>query len=319
MCVPPGSMRDTLVDVDVLVDLLERARARGANFGHTRVHGRWGVGSPSAAGMAVHVLVEGEAVVVTGNGAVHPLAAGDVAVLRGGVEHRLAADAEVPAEPLETFLARHRSDGRRCVGDGPGPASTFLCGAYQFSGDLLTSLFAQLPEVLVVRAEPGGSLRAAVDLLAAEIVTDAPGQQTLLDRLLDIVVIGALRVHLARAGDAAPGWYRASADPGVARALSAVHAEPGRAWTVASLARLGGTARSTFARRFAGVVGVPPLEYVTGWRMALARERLRDTTDPLAAVAREVGYGSEFAFAAAFKREHGTSPGRWRAGDRVAV
>jgi AraC-like DNA-binding protein len=137
-----------------------------------------------------------------------------------------------------------------------------------------------------------------------------------LDRLLDVVLVGVLREHFGRAGAGAPPWYRALDDPQVGRALRALHADPARPWTVAALAAEVGLSRAAFARRFTALVGEPPLEYLTGWRMALAREQLRETRDGLAAVARAVGYGSEFAFAAAFKRHHGVAPGRWRTLDR---
>lgn len=304
--------------MDVLADLLERAGARGALFSHTRAHGEWSIDFPPSPGLVVHVLIEGSAVIVTSGGAVHRLHGGDVVLIRGEDLHRLATDRDVPAESLASFSARHAASARRFVADGPGAATTFMCGAYRFGGDLLSALIAHLPRVLVVHPDPGSSLRAALELLATEMLLDVPGQQTVLDRLLDVAVIGVLRAHLAEAGAGAPGWYRALEDPAVSRALAAVHAEPARGWTVGSLARLAGLSRAAFARRFAAVVGVPPVEYVTGWRMALARERLRGTADPLVAVAREVGYGSEFAFAAAFKREHGLPPGRWRAAATAA-
>ncbi len=306
-------MSDSLVGVDVLVDLLERAGARGALFAHTTAHGAWAIAFPPSPGLAVHVLLAGAATLVTDGGERFPLGGGDVVMVRGEVVHRLATDSTLVGEPLAAFIARSATSPRRFVADGPGVPTTFMCGAYRFSGELLSSLVAHLPPVLVVHPDPTSPLRSALDLLAREIVLDGPGQQTVLDRLLDVAVIGVLRMHLADAGMGAPGWYRARADPAVARALSAMHAEPARGWTVAALGGLVGLSRAAFARRFADAVGVPPLAYVTGWRMALARERLRSTADPLAAVARSVGYGSEFAFAAAFKREHGVSPGRWRA------
>jgi AraC-like DNA-binding protein len=98
-----------------------------------------------------------------------------------------------------------------------------------------------------------------------------------------------------------------------------MHAEPARQWTVADLAAEATLSRSAFARRFTDQLGVGPLAYLTEWRMALARERLRDSDDRLAAVARSLGYGSEFAFAAAFKRHHGAAPGRWRTAKRIAA
>jgi AraC-like DNA-binding protein len=155
-------------------------------------------------------------------------------------------------------------------------------------------------------------------MLADELVTDGPGHQTLLDRLLDLLLVGALRAHLADPAAARPGWHRALDDPPVAAALARLHDDPAHPWTVAALAAEAGLSRAAFARRFAAAVGQPPLGYLTHWRMRLAEERLRDPGTTLAAVAREVGYGSEFAFSAAFKRERGVAPAVWRRAGRAA-
>ncbi len=303
--------------MDILVDLLERTGARGAAFGYARTQGRWAIEFPPCPGIGVHVITEGKAVVVTAAGGEYPLVAGDLALVRESVSHRLASARDVATESLASFSARQLSS-RELVDEESSAGTTFMCGAYSFTGDLLTSLIEQLPLVLVVHSAQDSPLRRAVDLLALELGVEVVGQQTVLDRILDVIVIGVLRAHLASAGPAAPGWHRATEDPGVARALSAVHADPARKWTVESLASLSALSRSTFAHRFAEVVGVPPLEYVTGWRMALARERLRDTAEPLAAIARASGYRSEYAFASAFKRLHGLAPGKWRSNERIA-
>jgi AraC-like DNA-binding protein len=180
-------------------------------------------------------------------------------------------------------------------------------------------MLTALPPAAVVRAGTGGpGLRTALGLLADELVTDGPGHQTLLDRLLDLLLVGALRAHLADPAAARPGWHRALDDPPVAAALARLHDDPAHPGTVAALAAEAGLSRAAFARRFAAAVGQPPLGYLTHWRMRLAEERLRDPGTTLAAVAREVGYGSEFAFSAAFKRERGVAPAVWRRAGRAA-
>lgn len=317
--------------MDVLTDLLARSRARGAGFSHTTLHGAAGVDFPGGAGLAVHVMVDGEAHlhagdVVPGTSARAPaaarLAAGDLVLVRGPVAHRLAAPADAPGVALADVLAAGPRVGTArayAVGpDGVPPSAVFFCGAYLFDGDLCEGLLASLPDTVVLRPAAGGALRATTDLLAREVLSDGPGQQALLDRLLDVTLVQVLRQHFASAGDAAPAWFRASTDPGVGAALRALHADPAAPWTVAGLAGVAALSRGAFARRFRDLLGVPPLAYLTGWRMALARERLRDRDEGLAAVAAAVGYASEFAFAAAFKRHHGTSPGRWRAARRSA-
>ena len=158
-----------------------------------------------------------------------------------------------------------------------------------------------------------------MDLLAREMLRDDPGQQALLDRLLDVALVQILREHLSSCAGDAPGWFRAASDARIDAALSALHADPAHQWTVAELAEHALMSRSAFARHFTEIVGVAPLTYLSDWRMALARERLRDDGAGLAAVGRSLGYASEFSFAAAFKRHHGMAPGRWRARARAAV
>ena len=199
-----------------------------------------------------------------------------------------------------------------------GPAASFFCGAYLFEGDLCAGLLRALPETVRLRPGAGSSLRATVDLLAGEMLRDAPGQQALLDRLLDVALVQVLREHFTTAGASAPGWFQAARDPAIADALHALHADPARPWTVGALAAVANLSRAAFARRFTEVVGEAPLAYLTDWRMALARERLRDGDEGLAAIAAAVGYGSEFSFAAAFKRHAGIAPGRWRAEARAS-
>jgi len=167
--------------------------------------------------------------------------------------------------------------------------------------------------------EDGAALRGTLALLADEVARAAPGQQTVLDRLLDLLLVYALRAHFAAPGASPPRWYRALDDPEVGRALRLLHGDPARAWTVEALAGEVGLSRAALARRFRALLGEPPLAYLTAWRLALAEERLRSSELTLAAIAREVGYGSEFALSAAFKRERGRSPAQVRREARAAA
>jgi AraC-like DNA-binding protein len=185
-----------------------------------------------------------------------------------------------------------------------------LVGTYQVEGDVSGRLLAALPSVVTVRAAEWDS--ALLDVLDVELAKEAPGQTAVLDRLLDLVLIAALRSWFARPEAAAPGWYRAASDPVVGAALRLIHHHPDRAWTVASLAREVGASRAAFARRFADVVGEPPISYLTNWRIGLAADLLREHGTTLTSVATEVGYSSPFAFSAAFKRVRGMSPREYR-------
>ncbi|HEY6525048.1 MAG TPA: AraC family transcriptional regulator [Solirubrobacteraceae bacterium] len=301
--------------MDVLTDLLQRSSARGAAFSRTTAHGDWGLRFGGGAALAVHVVVEGEVHLWTTRPeqAVR-LLPGDVALVREPAAQHLAHAPGARCRPAGEVMAPGAGvSNRMSLGEpADGPPTTFFCGAYRFEGDLCQSLLAALPELLPIRPAAGSTLRATLDLLAAEMLRDEPGQQTLLDRLLDVALVQILREYLTSRDAAAPGWFRASSDERIGTALRALHADPARTWTVAELAEVAALSRSAFARQFTELVGLAPLAYLNDWRMALARERLRDTEARLAAIAGSLGYASEFSFAAAFKRHHGLAPGRWR-------
>ena len=171
-------------------------------------------------------------------------------------------------------------------------------------------LLRALPQMLVLDQAALGS--PLVPLLADEIVKDAPGQEAVLDRLLDLLLIATLRAWFSRPEAEAPGWYRAYADPIVGPALRMLHNDPAAPWTVAELARAAGVSRAALARRFNDLVGEPPMSFLTGWRIALAADLLLEPGATVGSVAPQVGYGSSFALSTAFKRIRGVSPQQYR-------
>jgi AraC-like DNA-binding protein len=177
---------------------------------------------------------------------------------------------------------------------------------------LSASLLTALPQVLTLRADDWDTRLVA--MLGEEIDLDAPGQDAVLDRVLDLILVSGLRTWLTRPESPAPDWYRGRSDPAVGQALSLIHDEPGRDWTVASLADRAGVSRATLARRFTDLVGQPPMAYLASWRLALAADLLREPGSTVAAVAHRVGYSSGFALSAAFKRVRGVTPQQHRAG-----
>ena len=167
-------------------------------------------------------------------------------------------------------------------------------------------MLTSLPRVVVIRGDSWTN--PLLGYLADEIVKDEPGQEAVLDRLLDLLLIAVLREWFARPEGGAPGWYRAAADPVVGPALRMLHNEPARPWTIASLAAANGVSRAALARRFTALVGEPPMSFLTTWRLTLAADLLREPGATVGSVARQVGYGSPFALSAAFKRVRGVRP-----------
>nr|WP_228559838.1 AraC family transcriptional regulator [Catenulispora pinisilvae] len=175
-------------------------------------------------------------------------------------------------------------------------------------------LLAELPDLLLLRADETPGLAATVALLGAELEEARAGQDGVVPALVDAMLLLILRAWIERCarGAADIGWPGALTDDAISVALAALHDEPGRAWTVAELGDRAGLSRSAFAQRFTTMVGEPPLTYLTWWRMTIAGRLLRESDAPLSAVAERVGYASEFAFAKAFKREFVIASGRCR-------
>ncbi|QYG91042.1 helix-turn-helix domain-containing protein [Iamia sp. SCSIO 61187] len=201
------------------------------------------------------------------------------------------------------------TEGSGRAADPDGVA--MIVGTYERAGEVSRRLLDALPALAVVRDGP--TTRPLVALLAGEVVRDEPGQEAVLDRLLDLLLVTAVRAWFARPEAGAPAWYRAHDDPVVGHALRLLHDDPSAPWTVASLAREVGVSRATLARRFADEVGETPIAYLTEWRLALAADLLREPDATVAGVARQVGYGTGFALSAAFSRVRGISPSEHRA------
>ncbi|GAA2683482.1 transcriptional regulator, AraC family [Actinosynnema pretiosum] len=239
---------------------------------------------------------------------------GQVAVVRGDVPHVLA---DSPATPTTAVITEADycpgADGveqaAQVCGVPDERATVLLSGVFERRGELSERLLRALPRVLVTTAEAG-----AVAVLAKEVVGGGPGQQPVLDRVLDLLLVSALRTWFADPAADVPPWCRALEDPLVGAALRALHEEPARPWTVASLASGVGVSRAALARRFTALVGEPPMAYLAGWRVALAADLLRETDETVAAIARKVGYANAFALSAAFKRLRGSRPSEHRAG-----
>ncbi|MFC5954130.1 AraC family transcriptional regulator [Streptomyces pratens] len=307
--------------MDALTGLLEGPRARGAFMIRACFDPPWSVRIEDRAPLTVMLLVRGEAWLVPDSGDRRLLRPGDLAIARGPDPYTCADDPSTPPQALILPGGEcHYPDGRplngvmdlgvRTWGDSPDGATVILIGTYRMRGEIGGRLLDALPPLLLLTADDWDCPLTPV--LAAEIARDEPGQEVVLDRLLDLLVIAALRAWFARPEAAPPAWYAALGDPAVGPVLRLLQDDPAHPWTVAALAAKAGVSRAALARRFTELVGEPPMTYLTGWRLALAADRLRDTDDTLGAIARHVGYGSAFALSTAFKRAYGVSPQEWR-------
>ncbi|MCI3271548.1 AraC family transcriptional regulator [Streptomyces cylindrosporus] len=303
--------------MDALAGLLEGPRARGAFMIRACFDPPWAVRVEDRAPLTVMLMVRGESWITPESGEPVPLRAGDLAIARGPDPYTCGDDPGTAPQVLilpgaECVYPDGRSLkgsmdlGVRTWGDSPSGATVMLIGTYLMQGEISGRLLDALPPLLTLTADVWAC--PLTPLLMEEVVRDEPGQEVVLDRLLDLLVIAALRAWFSRPEAEPPTWYRAMADPVVGRVLRLVQDDPAHPWTVASLAAKAGVSRAALARRFTELVGEPVMTYLTGWRLALAADRLRGSDDTLEAIARRVGYGSAFALSSAFKRVYGVSP-----------
>jgi AraC-like DNA-binding protein len=303
--------------MDPLTDVLDVAQVRGTVAATVHAGDEWGLDLAEIPGAAFHAITEGTAWLCLDGRDPLRLMPGDLALLPAGTRHRLASDPDQPCDPFDHVAARQalETGGRLTVGTGSA-RTRILCASYRQETALLLDL---LPELIHVPADPEAPIEHVLRLLGHEIRRPRVGAPTVLDRLLDVLLVHIMRTWLASEDTdrASPSWLAALRDPLIAAALTALHTEPERDWTLDTLARRVDVSRATLVRRFPALVGRPPLTYLAHWRMELAAQRLRTTDDAIGPIARSVGYTSEYAFNRAFSRIRGTTPGRYRARHRT--
>lgn len=294
-------------------DAISTVRLGRPSSNRVRVSGSWCTRLASYDGAGFHVVLEGSCWLLPDGGAPVSLGAGDAVLLPHGTGHVIAdspsdAVAVERAVPFERWL--DESGPRRPSSDS-GEVE-MLCGKYRLDRSRLHPLMAELPKVVHLPNRMGNhpELRAVIELLGRELDGQRPGSCVAVPNLLDLFLVYMLRSWMAegRAG----AWSAVLGDPVASAALRALHTDPSAPWTNDRLATEAGVSRPTLARRFTTLVGRPPMAYLTWWRLTLAATLLRDTPDPLATIARRVGYGTPYALSHAFSREFGTSPGRYR-------
>jgi AraC-like DNA-binding protein len=320
---PPRHTQNAKMDLlsdfngsDPVSHLLRMVRIRSTVYCRSAMGAPWGFGVEAHGSPAFHVVTGGRCwLEVEGEPDQLALAAGDLVVLPTGRRHWLR-DAPVTAAPeLEEILGRTPLDHhRRLRYGGAGPRAGLLCGGFALDGAAHPILHA-LPAVVLIRGVHGRPvpwLAATLDLLQAETASNAPGAEEVISRLADALLTQALRVALTELRSAEGAGLLALRDPQIATAIELVHRHPAHGWTVGELADEVALSRSAFSARFRQVVGESPRRYLTRTRLAHAARLLHDTDAPIAKIATEIGYSSEFSFAKAFKRTFDVAPGAYR-------
>jgi len=303
--------------MDALAGLLDGPHARGAFLLRSVMSPPWSLRVVDEAPLTVMAIARGEAWIVPESGAPVRLGPGDVGIARGPDPYTVADDPASPPDiiiypgqlcrsPGGEDMEEPMSLGVRTWGNDTDGSTVMLVGTYESMGDISDRLLRALPPFLSLANHEWDC--PLIPLLCDEVIKDEPGQTAVLDRLLDLLVIAVLRAWFARPEAEAPAWYRAQGDPIVGHALSMMHNNPADPWTVASLAAETGVSRAALARRFHDLVGEPPMTFLTGWRLDLAADLLREPDATIGSVAEKVGYSSAFALSTAFKRVRGISP-----------
>lgn len=312
--------------MDALSDLLADVRIRGAVFVRTRLGGTGHLAVSEAGQPCFHLVTEGRVWLHPGDDSEPTLLkAGDVAFFPRGSAHRLTGQAQdtglLPPEDLRQQWRDTRASGATLVeslrpGTYEATVGRTLSGCIQIEGVTSAWLWGGLPPWLTLQwgeQTVPHWLMIGLTYLDQELSRERLARQAVIDRLGDILFIQSLRSYLDSQHRGPAGWLMGLKDGMVSRVLGAMHREPQRAWNLAALARVGCVSRTVLAERFAQLLGVPPLTYLTQHRMHVAARRLRGSADPVSQVAQSVGYRSPAAFAQAFKREFNCSPREWRA------
>jgi AraC-like DNA-binding protein len=308
--------------MDPLADVLDLSRVRGALMANVRARAPWGLELPQSGGASFHAVTAGTAWARVAGHEQIQLMPGDLLLLPSGVSHRLSSAPKGTCRPFDRAMKEQLVTPE---GDlelpGHGAVTTFVCAGYDYDLDVAQPLMSLLPHVLHVPADPvsGREIGVLVGLLAGEIGARGAGSRAAAARLIDLLLIVAIRRWAEeQPTEAAPSWLTALRDPLIGRVLALLHDRPGEQWTLASLTDEVHVSRATLARRFTDAVGEPPLSYLGRWRMHLAAERLKHGTETVEEIGRQVGYSSEYAFNRAFARHRGQPPGRYRRLARAA-
>jgi AraC-like DNA-binding protein len=298
--------------MDPLADVITLLRPRAAGAKILQGAGRWGVRRSQVAYAGFGLVLEGECWLAVDGHEPLRLATDDFVLMPASPGFTIASDLACEVISLDAQVVVACQDSEARYGD-PDLEADFkqLGGIFQFDAVNRSLLGGLLPTLVHIQASDpaAGRLKRTIDLIVEEALADRPGRDLVVDRLIEVLLVEALRFR-TESVDAIgqPGLLVGLADPLLARALRRLHSNVAHAWSVEELAREAGLSRSAFSERFSQKVGVPPMQYLIDWRIALAKAMLQRDSPPLEVVAAAIGYQSASAFSTAFRREVGSPP-----------
>ena len=305
--------------MDPLSDVLSLLKPRSYMSAGFDAGGDWSIQFPDQQeGIKSGAVVSGQCwLSVEGVPDAVRLDTGDCFLLPSGRPFRLASDMDLPPVDARTIFPPARSGG--IVSYNGGGDFFLVSSRFALAGNHAGILLRMLPPIVLIRQERDqAALRWSVERMMQELRERQPGGFLVIQHLAHMMLVQALRAHLAEGLKGGVGWLFALADKQMGAAISAMHDAPAHRWTLQELAERAGMSRSTFALKFKETVGASPMDYLTRWRMLLAGDRLAHSSDPISVIALSLGYESESAFSTAFKRVMGCSPRQYGRGRKPA-
>jgi len=300
--------------MDPLSDVLSLLKPRSYMVRGFDVGGPWSIQFAPKDGIKCYALLNGECWLAM-DGVPDPvqLKSGDCILLPTGRALRIASDLALPPVDVESVIYPAPGGG---IATFNGGGDCFgIGGWFEFAGKNAEILLSVLPPIVHIRKESDkAALRWCLERMMQELRDPQPGGILVAQHLAHMLLVQALRLHLAEGSGGGVGWLFALADKQMSVAINSMHSDPAHRWTLQELAKRAGMSRSTFALKFKETVGASPMEYLARWRMLLAGDRLVNSSDPISAIALSLGYESESAFSTAFKRVMGCSPRQYSRG-----
>jgi AraC-like DNA-binding protein len=304
--------------MDPLSGVLSLLKPHNTMCGGFDVGGEWSIQFPQHEGIKCYAVVSGQCwLAVEGVPEAVHLTTGDCFLLPLGRPFRLASDLDLPPVDFKSMYTRPLNGGV-AIWNGGGDVSG-VGGYFGLAGNHAGILLGMLPPIVHIKKEPDKlALRWSIERMMQELREPQPGSFLVLQHLAQMMLVQALRAHLAEGLRGGIGWLFALADQEMSVAIYSMHDDPAHPWTLQELAERVGMSRSSFAQKFKETVGESPIGYLTRWRMLLAGDRLANSDDPISVISLSLGYESESAFSTAFKRVMGCSPRQYSRGRNLA-
>ena len=312
---------------DPLSDVLRSVRLQGGLFLDAKFTAPWCVAAqitpqictPFVPGLmqviGYHVVLEGKMIVAVDGEPPIELRAGEIVLLPRNDVHTMASDTGVAPVNAADLMQQSPEGSLLNIRHGGGREPTSIICGFLGTQDSFNPLLASLPRILRLDIRAAASrdwVETSVRFAAAELTRGRLASSDVMSRLSEVLLVEAVREYIATLGDRDQGWLRGLSDPNIGRALALIHGDIAAAWSVDNLAREVGLSRSAFVDHFGQFVGMPPIRYLTMWRLEIAKRHLRESQLAIPQIAAAVGYESEEGFRRAFKREFDMWPAEWR-------